>query len=649
MPTAAEYDITEALGMVSAASGVTTTNLPPGIRWDCSIAGMPFLFAMSDQFPMQRETAEFRRQRIDNERDPGEQSLDSGFWLRSQSSFHLGAGLTSAEPLEINDAEARFRYVTSGGVDVWTPGELRLLHASTVANADSTASQLAIGVDTGVLHGYGTTLKYVPLSGSSSTVTWSGTHTITSLTTDGSSYFVGDETGIWKGTLPGSSGTGTRIYSLSAAPLLRWVKQRLMTAVGESIYEVTNVSPATPPAALPTAHYVHPTTGWKWTDFAEGPSAIYACGYAGDTSMIYRMTVTASGTGSSGTIGLSQPTVVAELPRGEVALSLYSYLGSLLIIGTSKGLRVASIAETTGALNVGPLLFTATGGVKDTVAIGSYIYAAAGSAVDCGNHVSRPGLWRVDLATPLDNNNRFACAPDLTAPSGTSGAAEQVTVAGGKVFFTVSGAGLLKESTDFVSEGWLETGRIRFATLERKAWRDLRLIGSAGMSGTVEGYVSSVGDTSPSFWSKVITISGAYPDEAGSLNTVSELPTANAFVALRLVRDISTPEESPVLGGYQLRALPAPRRSELVQVPILVFDFMLDRNGLKFGWKGAAWDMVSNLKAMESAKGTVQWRDFTTGEVAEGYVEQIRFTRTTPPTRNLSGMGGIATVTLRLV
>lgn len=641
MPAAAEYDITEMLGTVSASAGVTTTNLPPGIRWDCSISGMPFVFAMSDQFPMQRETAEFRRQRIDNERDPGEQSLDSGFWLRSQSSFHLGAGLTSAEPLEINDQEARFRYVTSGGVDVWTPGELSLLHASTVANADTAASQFAVGVDTGVLHACGSTLKYVPLTGSSTTVAWSGSpSTISSVTSDGSSYYVGNSAGIWKGSLP--SGSGSQIYTASS-PLLRWVKQRLMTAVGGSLYEVTNVSPSSPPVALPTALYTHPVSGWTWTDFSEGPNAIYASGYAGDLSMVYRIKVDTTST----PIKLEQPTVVAELPRGEVCYSLYSYLGSVLCIGTNKGLRFASMQDTTGSLSVGPLVFE--GVVKDTVASGSFVYAAAGDSVDVGNHASRPGLWRVNLASPLDNNNRYAAAPDMTAPSGSTGSCAQVTVAGGKLFFTVDGEGLFKEDSSFVSEGWLETGRIRFATLEKKAWRDLRLIGSAGMSGSVEAYVNSTGSTAPSYWSKVITVSGAFSDEAGSLNAVSELPTANAYVAFRLVRDASTPLESPMLGGYQLRALPAPRRSRLIQVPLMVFDFTLDRNGLKFGWKGAAWDMVANLEAAEASKGTVSWRDYTTGETAEGYVEQVRFTRTTPPTRNQSGMGGICTVTLRLV
>ena len=48
---------------------------------DCEIGGLPFLFATSDQNPYRRETADFRRQRVDTERNPGEQSLDSGYWI----------------------------------------------------------------------------------------------------------------------------------------------------------------------------------------------------------------------------------------------------------------------------------------------------------------------------------------------------------------------------------------------------------------------------------------------------------------------------------------------------------------------------------------------------------------------------------------
>ena len=88
--------IVERLGLTEMPGGKVFA--PDSQAWDCSLGALTFLFAMSDQNPMLRETADFRRERIDTERTPGEQSLDSGFWYRSQESWHLGAGLRSAEP-----------------------------------------------------------------------------------------------------------------------------------------------------------------------------------------------------------------------------------------------------------------------------------------------------------------------------------------------------------------------------------------------------------------------------------------------------------------------------------------------------------------------------------------------------------------------
>ena len=118
--------INERLGMGGYPGG--SVDAPDSISWDVSFGNLKFLFATSDQDPYLRETSEFRRERIDTATNPGEQSLDSGYWVRSQESWHYGAGLRNAEPLEITAAEYRFRYQDSGGVDPWTAGQLTLLN-----------------------------------------------------------------------------------------------------------------------------------------------------------------------------------------------------------------------------------------------------------------------------------------------------------------------------------------------------------------------------------------------------------------------------------------------------------------------------------------------------------------------------------------
>lgn len=624
-------------------SGNQSTGIAPdNIRWDCSIGSLPFLFAFNDQRPFQRETSDFRRQRVDTERNPGEQSLDSGYWIRSQSSWHYGEGLTTAEPLEVSDTEARFRYQRGGGVNPWTAGQLSLLHDTTLRKVSAGSSQLLLGVDTGVIHADASTVTYLPLTGASAGITWGGSASVQSLTSNGASWFAGASAGIYSGSLP--SGSGTHIYSASGQTLVRWAKSRLMATVDASVYEITNLSPSATPAALPTPLFTSPASGWKWTDIAEGPTAIYLSGYTGDTSTIYKVAIDATTT----TVSLSQPVVVAEMPRGEIVYSLYSYVGTYLVVGTSKGVRVASM-ESNGSLTLGPVLISTSDGVKDTVAVGSYVFVTVGSKGEAGDRVQRPGLYRIDLGTNLNNSAlQFAHAADLVAPSGTTGYATQVTTAGGKLWFSVDSAGVFSESDGYVSTGWIETGRIRMGTVESKAWRDLRLLASEGSAGVVTAFASSADSTAPSNWSAIISLSGSILDSTGLLNAAFPSPAANLYAAFELTRDAST-GGTPLMSGYQLRSVPAPRRSQLLSVPLLMFDYELARDGVRYGQKNAAYDRFQMLKDLERSSSTVVWRDYTTGEVAEAYIERVSYARTTPPTRSVGGNGGICTVLLRLV
>lgn len=636
------FDITDRVvhdlgpSVEAMASGAPQSD---ALRWDCSIAGLKFLFATGEGREFQRQTASFRRDRVDTERNPGEQSLDSGYWLRSQASWHYGSGLASAEPLEVSEDEARFRYAGGGGVDPWTPGEMSLLKDTASMLTSTGSNQQLLGVNTGVLHADGTTLTYVASGGSTTAVTWGGSGTaINSLTTDGANYYAANDTGIYKGALPSSA--GSLVWNTGSTTVCRWVKGRLFASVGLALYELTSGGPA-----LPTALYTHPTTGWTWTDFSEGPTAIYASGYSGDQSFIYRITVNTTTT----TVTLDQPTVVADMPRGEVVYSLYSYVGAYMVLGTNKGTRVASI-NADGSLTLGPLVVESSDGCKDAVADGSFVYVTVGAKGEAGNRAQRGGLYRIDLGTNLNNSTlQFAHAADLVCPAGIAGSCDQVTTAGGRLWFTVTGTGggVFRETATYVSEGWLETGRIRLGTVESKAWRTLRLLQKEDTLGSVWGYASVSDATGPSTWTKIVEMPANVYDTSGSLTPVAPVALPSIYVAVRLVRDGSS--TTPTLTGWQVKAVPAPKRSELVQVPLMLFDTEKDRTGVKHGQPGSAWERFLALKDLESSAATVQWIDYTTGEAAEGFVEQVTLMRKTAPSGKYDNASGVLTVTLRLV
>jgi len=118
-------DIVEAIPFVlSNPAGATYT--ASGYAYDVAINGLPFFIAASDDNPYRRVTAQYRKQQIDQSREPGEQTL-TGWWLRSQSSFHYGQGIKFFEPIQ--DESLRFQYTESKGMDVWTKGQATLLKA----------------------------------------------------------------------------------------------------------------------------------------------------------------------------------------------------------------------------------------------------------------------------------------------------------------------------------------------------------------------------------------------------------------------------------------------------------------------------------------------------------------------------------------
>jgi hypothetical protein len=117
-------DITEGLPFVLSNPAGSTAYTATGYAYDIAIAGLPFFISPLDDSPYRRVTAQYRKQQIDQSREPGEQTL-TGWWLRSQSSFHFGQGIKFFEPIQ--DESLRFQYTNSKGVDVWTRGQATLL------------------------------------------------------------------------------------------------------------------------------------------------------------------------------------------------------------------------------------------------------------------------------------------------------------------------------------------------------------------------------------------------------------------------------------------------------------------------------------------------------------------------------------------
>ena len=117
-------DITEAIPYALSNPAGSQSYAGTTVAYDVAFGGLPFFLTTSDENAYRRVTAQYRKQQIDMSREPGEQTI-TGWWLRSQSTFHLGQGVKFFEPAQ--DESLRYQYTYSKGLDVWTKGQATLL------------------------------------------------------------------------------------------------------------------------------------------------------------------------------------------------------------------------------------------------------------------------------------------------------------------------------------------------------------------------------------------------------------------------------------------------------------------------------------------------------------------------------------------
>ena len=632
------------LGIVSSTSTWQNTNE----AYDVAVGGLPFFYAINDERPYIRQTAPFNKEQQDTGAEPGEQSL-TGWWLRSQSSFHNGTGIKFYDP-SAGEIVAH-RFTDSDNVDVWTKGQVTLLKETANITGVTTGVYKLISIldgSTDKILGWipaSTTIKNYTASGTAVEYTHvTGIATpldtaILAIATDGTNLFIADNDHIYTGPISTPTAGYSRYYDTgSEKVVLGWVKQRLVACVGASVYELTAAKGSH--HALPaTPIYTHPNADWTWSSISEGGSAIYAAGYAGGNSAIYKFVVTTANAGSMPT--LTSGIVAAQLPIGEIVYKIESYLGKLMI-GTNKGMRVASISDATGDLEFGPLIFEDTNGVRDFAFRDKYVWAA-GTINGCA------GLYRVDLSSEIESL-RFAYAKD-TYLSTATGYATSVDFVGNtdQIAFTTSGSnGIAIQSTTVLSTtGSITTGKIRFSTLEPKNYKRLIARGTFTSGQFTLSSLSTEASGNETQYDHISYNIGVAPVEV----TTTQPEVAQEFLAYKftLDRDTTDTTAGPTFKGYQAKATIATPRQRIIQFPVFCFDIETDRFNTVVGYEGRAYARIQLLEEIEKTGDVLTWQDLTTGESQQAVIQQVTFTRMTPPDKRFDGFGGVINITIRTV
>jgi hypothetical protein len=626
-----------------------------GIAYDVAIAGIPFFLAIKDERPYERATAPFRKEQFDSQTNPGEQSL-TGWWLRSQNSFHTGAGFKYYDPLSNPYATTvstnSYRYYQSLGVDVMDErGEVSLLRKP----VQTQATTAGYGIETVTVSGNdriliqdGAALKITDGTTSAMTTISASVNTnIYAFANDGLNAYYIDAANIVKVALTGGSTSSVRTVSGVTTAAMGYVKQRLVVGINNKLYETSTVTGG---GALPTEIYTHPNSSWVWTSIAEGGNAIYASGYAGSNSAVYKFTLATDGTMPTLTYGI----IAAVVPDGEIICNIHVHLMSYIAIGTTKGVRIGSIDNQTGNITYGPLMIATERPVRAFDSQNAYIYAAS-SFTDEVTGNSRPGIYRIDLSTEIDNL-QFAYQTDIYPESISEGEAVDVCwlgktkqlafLCGGITnnIFAVGTLGLhVQSATEVYTSGYIQTGYIRFNTLEHKNFKRLTGLGdftygSLSMQ-TVDVYGNRYDVNS---YDAVI----GNPE-----STITQPSGPQDSIALRFVlfRDDTDITVGPIFKGYQLKALPGNPRNRIIKVPLMNYDIESDKYNTSVGYEGRAFNRLAALETAESVGDIVTWQDFRTGETNQVLIEQVLFTDVTPPDKKLTGFGGTISLTVRTV
>jgi hypothetical protein len=504
------------IGIVSTGGIWQNTNE----SYDVALGGLPFFYAINDARPYIRQTAPFRKEQFDNGAEPGEQSL-TGWWLRSQSSFHGGSGIKFYDPSAGETVAHRF--TDSKGLNVWNKGEVTLLK-DTATTHYTTGSiqtngkpfQIARSIEYNGTDGIllwdeydvdkiaadGTVTHFIDYSSGSE-------YPVHAMCDDGTyAYWITNvlNTGtprlrVYKKLLTGVSGAGDTLMISDNGitvtnAVMEYVKDRIVMCINNKVYEISSSA-----TALPSPLYTHSDTDIIFSSITASGPAIYIAGYSGTQSSIFKFTLNTSGVMPTLTTAIT----AAEMPVGEIIHKIYYYLGYMMI-GTNKGIRAAIVSDQDGSINYGPLIVETTQPCYDFAASNHYIWCATG--VD-----GAPGVIRIDLSNEIEPL-RFAYANDLYV-NGTSGYRTTTCAFAGTTDRLVFATTALNAGS--VSNKALTTN---VATLTTSAAHGL----AVGDSVWVEGVDS--------------TFNGQY--------TVATVPTTTTFTYAKTASNVASTAVSPV-------------------------------------------------------------------------------------------------------
>jgi len=524
---------------------------------------------------LQRATVDPIRQGFDTQGTPGEQSLNqAGVWKRSRTDWSLGAGQLNAD---LNTSSDR-RFYASSGVDVWTEGEVKLLPKVTLKNAatidgDNLYMTTARHKNGGSYTDYIYVCDEANIWYSSNIGTgWTAVTETTALggdvggiATDGRYGYVASNGRVLRieGTVVGGTQVdGTNNYWTVASVTDVWVANGYVLAgAGGRLTELAFGSPAAASLDIQDNDYKVET----WNSVIGTPVGIFAAATLGDKSTIYYIGINDTSIGA----GLNPPVIAAELPDGE-RVNVISYYGSLVCIGTTRGIRLATI-NGQGYLSYGPVI-EISGGVSYLEAQGEFIWFNWNDYDSPFDTTDRSGLGRLSLKE-FTGTIVPAYTTDIMIASIDKDVQGIITTSDNRRMFSIKDTGVYLENAsngEREENGYIDEGRFTWGISDLKALvssdvRTSKLVtgDSVSLSALSDDY--AYGGTGTS---KSLATSSTADAVTDGVTTVTGATGEWFAPQISMVQIANT--GSPVLHRWTLRCIPMPFVSEIIELPIIL-------------------------------------------------------------------------------
>lgn len=612
-------------GESSAAVGV-------GPAFHVAIGGHEYVV---DVTKYRRTTMQIRRLQTDDSVEPGENSLNAtGNWPRAQDNFFLGAGQLfmdnrfAFETVYVHSGESpsvRTRYWRSIGLNPWSEGQITMqpeqhaIRSSSNTNLDSVATADAVFIADGNDVFYST-------NPTASTPTWTstgigtalGAHAITGIATDGHRVWACSAGGL--AYTDDTAGSATKLGT--SVPLNLWYAKGFLicTTTGRDLQTIDA-------SGTLTSVYTHPSLTFVWNTVTDTPSCILVAGNTGPVSFIGALQADAATEGAT----LAVPITATTLPAGETINDI-DYSSGFVLLGTSLGIRSGTRPDSTGIFDVNPVI-TDFGPCYSVAAWMRFCYFGMqnynpNDGLISGQPSTYSGLGRADLSQYTDAGIPAYASDVLTA--GVNAQVSSISILNGMPYYTLQGNGMYGSDGNVVQNAFLETGWIRYGTLESKILTSILVQHLPLLAG--QGVTVQVADQNNNVTALgVDNVTGA--TQGGPYG--GNLQVGQRFMVILTLNRGTDTTQGPTLHNWLSKALITPARQDEIICPILLRSKVEEANVDGYP---ASFDTLAEflyLKAIEATGTPILYQELDHNDQA--YIDQVQIA---PESVNRSLEGG---------